>query len=579
MKALDLTPVREPQKISSYLKREWKTLLLVTLTGLAFDGSMSYAAVLQGRLIDAVASKAALAVVGQKALTFLLVVAVIQTCRALKRYFVRLFANGTGARMRRMLYNSVFSQDVTALSGASAGELMNRAVGDVDICVEGMRKVTTEIFDTGVLMASYLITMFSYDVKTTLLTCMFIPVAMFIAEKLKTIIENATKLARAQNGAVSATTLSNVENALLYRVNSAYERRLAEYEAELTDLEKKNVRADVLENSMQPVYNAIALLGIVAILTRGGGLVIAGTWTIGDFTAFTAIFIALATKASKAAKLFNSYQKAAVSWQRIKPQIQPHTLPDETDRFPDAPAALEVRDLAFAYPGANEAAISGVSFSAKAGELIGVTGAVASGKTALGYALTGALPCSGSVTLCGTPLRDFTPCERSRRVAYMGHDPQLLSDSIYENVTLGEGGDISEILSLVCFDADLAAMPGGINTRIGAGGVRLSGGQRDRVALARTLCRPSRLVILDDPFSAVDMDTERKIIAKLRGRFPDRILVLISHRLAAFPETEQVLFFENGRAVTSTHEALLRENPAYKALWDAQAKGGDGNAE
>ena len=579
MKALDLTPVREPQKISSYLKREWKTLLLVTLTGLAFDGSMSYAAVLQGRLIDAVASKAALAVVGQKALTFLLVVAVIQTCRALKRYFVRLFANGTGARMRRMLYNSVFSQDVTALSGASAGELMNRAVGDVDICVEGMRKVTTEIFDTGVLMASYLITMFSYDVKTTLLTCMFIPVAMFIAEKLKTIIENATKLARAQNGAVSATTLSNVENALLYRVNSAYERRLAEYEAELTDLEKKNVRADVLENSMQPVYNAIALLGIVAILTRGGGLVIAGTWTIGDFTAFTAIFIALATKASKAAKLFNSYQKAAVSWQRIKPQIQPHTLPDETDRFPDAPAALEVRDLAFAYPGANEAAISGVSFSAKAGELIGVTGAVASGKTALGYALTGALPCSGSVTLCGTPLRDFTPCERSRRVAYMGHDPQLLSDSIYENVTLGEGGDISEILSLVCFDADLAAMPGGVNTRIGAGGVRLSGGQRDRVALARTLCRPSRLVILDDPFSAVDMDTERKIIAKLRGRFPDRILVLISHRLAAFPETEQVLFFENGRAVTSTHEALLRENPAYKALWDAQAKGGDGNAE
>ena len=579
MKALDLTPVREPQKISSYLKREWKTLLLVTLTGLAFDGSMSYAAVLQGRLIDAVASKAALAVVGQKALTFLLVVAVIQTCRALKRYFVRLFANGTGARMRRMLYNSVFSQDVTALSGASAGELMNRAVGDVDICVEGMRKVTTEIFDTGVLMASYLITMFSYDVKTTLLTCMFIPVAMFIAEKLKTIIENATKLARAQNGAVSATTLSNVENALLYRVNSAYERRLAEYEAELTDLEKKNVRADVLENSMQPVYNAIALLGIVAILTRGGGLVIAGTWTIGDFTAFTAIFIALATKASKAAKLFNSYQKAAVSWQRIKPQIQPHTLPDETDRFPDAPAALEVRDLAFAYPGANEAAISGVSFSAKAGELIGVTGAVASGKTALGYALTGALPCSGSVALCGTPLRNFTPCERSRRVAYMGHDPQLLSDSIYENVTLGEGGDISEILSLVCFDADLAAMPGGVNTCIGAGGVRLSGGQRDRVALARTLCRPSRLVILDDPFSAVDMDTERKIIAKLRGRFPDRILVLISHRLAAFPETEQVLFFENGRAVTSTHEALLRENPAYKALWDAQAKGGDGNAE
>jgi len=161
----------------------------------------------------------------------------------------------------------------------------------------------------------------------------------------------------------------------------------------------------------------------------------------------------------------------------------------------------------------------------------------------------------------------------------MGHDPQLLSDSIYENVALGEDADVADALHLVCFDEDLAAMPEGVHTRIGAGGVRLSGGQRDRVALARTLCRPSRLVILDDPFSAVDMDTERQILAKLRGRFPDRIVVLISHRLAAFPETDQVLFFENGRAVTSTHEALLRENPAYKKLWDAQTKGGGDDEE
>lgn len=575
MKMLDLSPVREPQKISSYLKRQWKILLLVTLTGLVFDGSMSYAAVLQGHLIDAVASKAALSVVGHKALTFVLVVLVIQSCRALKRYFVRLFANRTGALMRRMLYNSVFSQDVTALSGASAGDLMNRAVGDVDICVEGMRKVTTEIFDTGVLMASYLITMLSYDVKTALLACLFIPVAMFIAEKLKSVIERTTKLARAQNGRVSEWTLSNVENALLYRVNSACERRLAAYETELTDLEEKSIRADVLENSMQPLYNAIAMLGIVAIITRGGSLVVSGAWSVGDFTAFTAIFIALATKASKAAKLFNSYQKAAVSWQRLKPDIRTYTLPAETGRKEDRPALLEVKNLSFAYPEGEAPAISNVGFAAKAGELIGVTGEVASGKTALGYALTGVFPYGGSARFCGEELSEFTPWERSRRVAYMGHDPQLLSDSIYENVTLGEGGDISDILHLVCFDEDLVSMPEGINTRIGAGGVRLSGGQRDRIALARTLCRPGRLVILDDPFSAVDQKTEKQILENLRGSFPNRIIVLISHRLAAFPQTEKVLFFENGRPVCASHETLLRENTAYRKLWDTQMKGGD----
>lgn len=575
MKALDLTPVREPQKIKSYLKREWKILLLVTITGLIFDGSMSYIAVLQGRLIDAVASKAALAVVGQKALIFVFVVAAVQCSRALKRWFVRLFANRTGASMRRMLYNSVLSQDVTALSGVSAGELMNKAVGDVDICVEGMRKVTTEIFDTGVLMAAYLITLFSYDVKTTLLSCMFIPVAMFIAEKLKSVIERTTKRARAQNGVVSSLTLSNVENALLYRVNSATERKLSEYETELSDLEEKSIRADVLENSMQPIYNAISMLGIVAILVIGGGLVVQKTWSIGDFTAFTAIFVALATKASKAAKLFNSYEKAAVSWQRIKPMIKDYTLPDETGHPDDQDASLAVENLSFTYPGAAEPTIHNVSFTAKAGDIVGVTGEVASGKTALGLALTGALPYSGSIRLCGTELSNFTQFQRSRRVAYMGHDPQLLSDSILENVTLGAGGDVSEILCLVSFDEDLAAMPEGVETHIGAGGVRLSGGQRDRVALARTLAHKSRLVILDDPFSAVDMDTERRIIENLRGRFPDRVIVLLSHRLAVFPLTEKVLFFRNGQAVCSTHEALLDNEPAYRKLWDAQTKGGD----
>lgn len=579
MKNLDLTPVKEPQKISSYLKREWKTLLLVTITGLLFDGSMSYAAVLQGHLIDAVASRAALAVVWQKALVFVLTVAAIQCCRVLKRYFVRLFANRTGASMRRMLYNSVLSQDVTVLSGVSAGELMNKAVGDVDICVEGMRKVTTEIFDTGVLMTAYLVTLFSYDVKTTLLSCMFIPVAMFIAEKLKTVIERTTKLARTQNGRVSAVTLSDVENALLYRVNSAGERKRVEYETELAALEEKSIRADVLENSMQPVYNAISMLGIVSILVLGGGLVVSKAWTIGDFTAFTAIFVALATKASKAAKLFNSYQKAAVSWQRIKPMIRDYSLPDEADRTDNSCATLEVRDLAFAYPSASDPVIQNVSFTAKAGDIIGVTGEVASGKTALGLALTGALPYSGSILLCKTALSDFTQFERSRRVAYMGHDPQLLSDTIYENLTLGEGGDIADVLRLVCFDEDLAAMPDGVQTRIGAGGVRLSGGQRDRVALARTLYRPSRLLILDDPFSAVDMDTEQRIIENIRGRFQDRIIVLLSHRLAVFPLAEKVLFFENGQAVCSTHEALLKENPAYRRLWEAQRKGGGSNAE
>lgn len=570
---LDLSPVREPQKLKSYLKREWKVLAIVTLTGLLFDGCMSLAAVLQGKLIDTVVGRLELSAVLNQALIFIGVVAAIQLMRGLKRYFVRLFANRTSATMRRMLYNSVMSQDISVLSGVSAGDLMNKTVGDVDICVEGMRKVITEIFDTGVLMLAYIITMLVYDVKTTLISCIFIPVAMFIAEKLKTVIEGYTKLSRAQSGKVSELTLSNVENSLLYRVNSASGRKVDEYEAELNELEVRAIRANVLENSMQPIYNAISLLGIVGVLVFGGKNVVSNVWTIGDFTAYIAIFLALAGKASKAAKLFNTYQKAAVSWTRIRSSFHEHSLPDEAYRHQKTSVSLVFRKLSFSYIGAPSKVFENLSFDAKAGDIIGVTGKVACGKTALGLALTGLFPYHGEIKLSERELCDYAPFERSQKISYMGHDPQLLTDTIYENVTLGEGGDISIILKLVCFDEDLDSMPDGINTQVGSGGVRLSGGQRARIALARALYRESSLVILDDPFSAVDMETESRIIENIRHSFPDRIIILISLRLSVFPQTEKVLLFENGNVLCSSHTDLLLNNASYKKLWDSQ-KGG-----
>lgn len=574
MHKLDLRPVKEPQKLKSYLTREWKVLAAVTLTGLLFNGSMSYAAVLQGRLIDAVVNRYALSLVITKALIFVGVILAIQLMRGFKRYFVRLFANRTGASMRRMLYNSEMSSDISDLSKVSAGDLMNKAVSDVDICVEGMRKVTTEIFDTGVLMLSYLITMLIYDAKTTLVSCLFIPIAMFIAEKLKTVIENYTKLARSQSSVVSELTLSNIENALLYRVNSAEERKLYEYETELNELEQRSVKANLLENSMQPIYNAISLLGIVGLLILGSKNVSSNNWSIGDFTAYLTIFFALSTKASKAAKLFNTYQKASVSWERIKPSFKEHHHPDESENMPDTEAILICQNLGFSYSGSQNAVFDGLNFEAHAGDIIGVTGEVACGKTSLGLALTGLYPYFGRTELNGKELSDYSMFGRSRIISYMGHDPQLLSDTIYENITLGEKGDIWEILNLVCFDEDLKSMPEGVNTAIGAGGVRLSGGQRARISLARALYRESKLVILDDPFSAVDMETESRIIESIRDKFPEKIIILISHRLAVFPLTEKVLFFDSSSVICSSHEELLQNQASYKKLWEAQ-KGGD----
>ena len=123
-------------------------------------------------------------------------------------------------------------------------------------------------------------------------------------------------------------------------------------------------------------------------------------------------------------------------------------------------------------------------------------------------------------------------------------------------------------LRAVCIDAEVTP-----DTMIGNGGVRLSGGQAERIALARTLFHRAPLIILDDPFSALDLKTEEEIFRNMRLLTQNSIVILISHRLTLFPETDRVVFISDGRAVVADHETLMRENPDYRALLEAREEG------
>lgn len=574
MAALRPDPVKEPARMKSYWKREWKAVLAVAFFGLLFDGCMTFGPILQGRLIDTIVSESPLSAVLLQAAAFLALILFVQIMRFFKRYFVRLFANRTSASMRLMLYNNLLHRDIAFLSQAKTGDLLTRAVSDVDICVEGMRKITTEVFDTGVLMLSYLISLFVYDWKITLAACAFVPVAMLLAEKLKKSIVRFSKAARSQSSHVAELTYDNVEHTVLLRVNGLEGQNQAAYFTALDDLEQKSIKANLLENSMQPVYQVIALLGIVFALYFGGQNVIGGGWTVGMFSAYISIFTALTLKASKAAKLFNSYQKAKVSWQRIKSYLTPHQEKDKTDRGIPKTHTIQIDKLRFAYPASQNTILNNITLSARTGEIIGVTGSVACGKTTLGVVLQGLYPYEGSILLDGAALSGYSDWEKSLRISYLGHHPELLSDTIYQNITLGDGGDILPVLNDVCFLEDLSTMPLGVDTVVGSSGVRLSGGQQARIALARALYRKSPVLILDDPFSAVDMRTEEAILQNLRTRYADRIIFLISHRLTAFPKTDRVLLLQkDGSGLCDTHEALLAASPLYRGIYTLQTGG------
>lgn len=577
MSKLKIEPMKQPDKILNYWKKEKFLVTCIIVFGIASNTSMILGPIYQGKLIDSIAEGNSLSSVVLVATLYAMLIGITQLFRYFKRFYIRRFANSTSSTMRFMIYNNIMSKSTSELDNENTGNLMTRVISDVDLCVEGMRKFTTEVFDTGVLMISYLISMLFYDVKITMLSIIFVPVAMAIAEKLKSVIYKYAREYRKKSSDIADVTYDMIENSMLYRVTGMEVKNRARYNEELEDLKNKAIKASILENSMQPIYNVIAMLGIIMVIYLGGTKVIRGGWTVGSFSTYIAMFTAMATKASKAAKLFNSVQKSQISWKRIEPYLSDYKTKDSSSIIDNRDTMLSVEGLSFSYGEGRENIIENISFKAKKGEIIGITGSIASGKSTLGLSLLGLYPYLGSIKVDGRELNDYSQYERSQMISYLGHKPQLLSDSIYNNITMGSSKEISDILKDVCFDTDLDAMQKGQDTLVGNSGIKLSGGQQARIALARALINKNKIIILDDPFSAVDMKTEEKIIENLRSNYKDSLIILISHRLAIFNRINKIILLKNDTtADMGTHEELMKKSDVYATIYNLQCtEGGD----
>ena len=571
MAKLNVEPIRHPDRILNYWKKEPFVVTCIVLFGISFNALSVLSPIYQGKLIDSIVNGASLSAVVFLAVTFIAFVGAVQLLRYFKRFYIRRFANSTSATMRLMIYNTILHKSTAEMNRETIGNVMTRAISDVDLCVEGMRKFSTEIFDTGINMAAFFVTLLFYDVKITLLSTLFIPVAMFIAEKLKTVIYKFSTAYRAKSSEIAESSFDFIDNAMLYRISGMEGQNADQYRTDLEDLQNKAVKANILENSMQPIYNVIAMLGVLLVIFLGGSKVLAGGWSIGVFSTYMILFAGIAAKASSASKLFNSVQKSQVSWKRIKPYLTEYKNKDTTCNIHSETTSLSVENLSFRYGEDGEAILENIRFEGAQGEMIGITGTIASGKTALGLSLLGFYPYLGSIRIDGRELTDYSDYERSQMIAYMGHRPELLSDTIYNNIVLGDDMDIRDVIRDVRFDDELARMPNGQDTVVGNSGIRLSGGQQARIALARTLLHKNKIIILDDPFSSVDRKTEEEIVANLRVNYPKSLILLISHRLTAFPRMDRILLLRADKSVAyGTHEELMEKDSLYRTIFRLQ---------
>lgn len=565
-----------PDKVSSYFRVEWLALTFVTLSGLIYNVGLLATPWFEGRLAqclaDILGGKKTARDMAVLVLAYLAVTLVVQATRFVKRFYVRRFANNINRRMKGVLYANLVRSGRAALEKEGAGELMTKAISDVDDCAEGMRKFTTEVFDTGVALLGYVGMLFVYDWRLALLSLIFTPISYFCAARMKKPIQRAGAAYKKAAGAMSAATLDCVENAVTYRVYGCENIRADRYEDTLKTYEKTAVRANVWQSAFPPLYLAASGAGVLFILWFGSRNVLGNGWSVWDIAAFTtclSCFTKLITKSSKVAKIFNSVQKAEVSWKRIRPLMK---SPEPLAPLKVLPAEEVTLDrLSFAYR--EEPVFSGLSLTAHPGDMIGVTGPVACGKSTLGRVFLCEEPYDGSVRFGGKELSGLSQRDIAATVGYLGHDPELSADTVENNVLCGREGNVLPYLDAVAMKDEVLSMENGIHTVIGNGGVRLSGGQAQRLALARTLAHPRPLMVLDDPFSALDRQTEDVVFANLRERTGDCVVFLISHRLYHFSDMQKVIFMEDGRTTVGTHAELMASVPAYRALYESQTGG------
>jgi len=589
---------KNPLRLVSYLGKYSRAFWIQSVGGIVYNTVIVAGPILLGKMLDAAEALEKSGVTPERVRTLLLftlsfVAATVffQYGRYVKRWYLRTMTNRIACDMRAGLLSRVLKYPMALIEKESVGDLMSRTVGDVDQITSTTQQTINEGWDTWLLMVSYFVVLLWYDWRITLISSIPIPFAIILAQSVRHPVYRFSLASRRAASVVAShvqRTLGGLTILRLFGRENIETERLKDYNRALM---KWNIKTSLVQTAMMPVYATLASLGIVAVIILGGQRVVGGTWTIGTFVAFLTMFAAMSTRTWVAARIFNQFHAASASWDRIKNKLGE---PEETMPVPPTgvgarpkPAgaggplatAIQATNLSFSYPGADHETLVGLNFSVNKGDFVGVTGPVGSGKSALALVLTGLYPYSGELLVDGRSLNTFSSREKANTFAYAGEDAFLFSASIRQNITFqdrvepgAENMAREEVaVHTAALSDDMALFPQGLNTVVGERGTRLSGGQRQRVALARAIYSGNPVLILDDPFSAVDIGTEQRMIERIRNDLKGTTILVFSHRLASFAGADRILVLDKGRLVEQgNHLQLMANRGMYEKIYSAQ---------
>ncbi|MCX5744291.1 MAG: ABC transporter ATP-binding protein, partial [Proteobacteria bacterium] len=490
--------------------------------------------------------------------------------------------------LRSQLFGHLLSLSPGYFRTHSTGDVMSRLTNDVQIVRAMWGFGILSLANAGVAFVSVLGAMLVHDPIVTLWVILPFPLIYIVGQAMSKRIFSTMRETQAELGALSGKLQEDLGAIQVIKTYGLEEVRRTGFVAQSQKLLQRNMEAARVRNTLGPMLNTLAALGIGILILFGGRALVRAEMSKGEIIAMMGYIARLIWPTLTLGWMLALVQRGRASWLRLVAiQAEKSDIPDGTaPALPasDLPARVEIKHLTLKV--GDRALLDDVTFTLEPGTVTAVVGRTGAGKSTLVDAMCRLIQVpAGTVFLDG---HDVTTLPLASARAQIGYAPQeafLFSTTIADNIAMGSGrgsaipaarqkelehvigaaaladlsGDPAVIAAAEAagLARDLARMPEGLATIVGERGITLSGGQRQRVALARALAAKPRLLVLDDSLSLVDAETERMILKSLRAVMSGRTAVLISHRVAAIKDADQIVVLDQGKIVArGTHDQL-----------------------
>ncbi|THV22856.1 ABC transporter ATP-binding protein [Glycomyces paridis] len=511
---------------------------------------------------------------------FMLAVTVVQlTAAALGVYFGARAAMGLGRDLRADLFSQVQRFSAAEMERFGAPSLITRSTNDVTQIVTMLTMALMLFLTAPIIAIGGLAMALTLDVPMTGVLLASIPV---ISVAIYFIVVSMVPASRVMQRCIDGINKVMREHITGIRVIRAFVRddheqhRFAEANAELTDASLRVGRVQAFFGATAMVFGNLTSIAVVWI---GAGRIADGTMQIGDLIAFLTYAVLILGSVMMSMGVFMMAPRAKVAAGRIREVLDTEpTIADPADAVRDLPGPgnLDLEGVTFRYAGAEEAVLRGVDLVARPGQTTAVIGSTGAGKTTLLNLVPRLFDVdAGTIRVDGVDVRDMDRALIARTIGLVPQRAYLFSGTIASNLRYGNPDADDDALWRALTTAQAAdfvrAMPDGLDTVIGQGGSTVSGGQRQRLAIARTLVANPRVYLFDDSFSALDTATDAALRAALAVDIADAAQVIVAQRVSTIRDADRIVVLEAGRVVgTGTHEELLESNPVYAEIVNSQ---------